>query len=241
MRKLLNTLYVTTPESYLSRDGMNVVISVKQQEVFRIPVINLESIVTFGFVGASPGLMCLCADNGVSLTFLSPHGRFVSRVQGPTKGNVLLRKAQFHLTEDEEWSTHLARLIVAGKIQNSRNVLRRFVRDYGTNAEVEGAAEALDSERREALKSKDRSALMGVEGMAANCYFSVFSNLILQQKTTSLLTVGIAVRQKMLLMLCCHSHILCLPMKLLRHWRRLVWILTLGFTTRCVRDGHRWP
>lgn len=182
MRKLLNTLYVTTPESYLSRDGMNVVISVKQQEVFRIPVINLESIVTFGFVGASPGLMCLCADNGVSLTFLSPHGRFVSRVQGPTKGNVLLRKAQFHLTEDEEWSTHLARLIVAGKIQNSRNVLRRFVRDYGTNAEVEGAAEALDSERREALKSKDRSALMGVEGMAANCYFSVFSNLILQQK-----------------------------------------------------------
>ena len=82
MRKLLNTLYVTTPEAYLSKDGMNVVISVKQQEVFRIPVINIEGIVTFGYMGASPGLMKLCTDNNVSLTFLSPNGRFVSRIQG---------------------------------------------------------------------------------------------------------------------------------------------------------------
>lgn len=182
MRKLLNTLYVTTPESYLSRDGLNVVISVNQQEVFRIPVINLEGIVTFGYVGASPGLMNLCTDNGVSLTFLSPHGRFVSRVQGPTKGNVLLRKAQFRLTEDKEWSLHLARLVVAGKIQNSRNVLRRFIRDYGANADVEEAAVVLGSKKRDALLSKDRSELMGVEGMAANRYFSVFPHLILQQK-----------------------------------------------------------
>ena len=182
MRKLLNTLYVTTPESYLSRDGLNVVICVKQQEVFRIPVINLVGIVTFGYVGASPGLMNLCSDNGVSLTFLSPHGRFVSRVQGPTRGNVLLRKAQFRLTEDREWSLHLARLVVAGKIQNSRNVLRRFIRDYGANVDVEEAASVLDSEKHEALQSKDRSELMGVEGIAANRYFSVFPNLILQQK-----------------------------------------------------------
>ena len=71
MRKLLNTLYITTPESYLSKDGMNVVVSVNQQEVFRIPVINIESVVTFGYMGASPGLMKLCTDNNVSLTFLS--------------------------------------------------------------------------------------------------------------------------------------------------------------------------
>ena len=76
MRKLLNTLYVTIPEAYLSKDGLNVVISVKQEEVFRIPIINIESIVTFGYMGASPGLMKLCTDNGVSLTFLSPNGRY---------------------------------------------------------------------------------------------------------------------------------------------------------------------
>ena len=86
MRKLLNTLYVTTPEAYLSKDGLNVVISVQQEEVFRIPVINIEGIVTFGYMGASPGVMKLCSDNGISLTFLSPQGRFISRVQGATKG-----------------------------------------------------------------------------------------------------------------------------------------------------------
>ena len=183
MRKLLNTLYVTTPEAYLSKDGLNVVISVKQQEVFRIPVINIEGIVTFGYMGASPGLMKLCADNGVSLTFLSPNGRFVSRVQGQTKGNVFLRKTQYRLADDEQWSLHVAQLFVAGKIQNYRNVLRRYIRDYGENTDVENTAKALDMEKRDALRSADRTELMGIEGRAANCYFSVFPHLILQQKT----------------------------------------------------------
>ena len=182
MRKLLNTLYITTPESYLSKDGMNVVISLNQQEVFRIPIINIEAIVTFGYMGASPGLMKLCADNGVALTFLSPNGRFVSRVQGQTKGNVLLRKAQYRLADDQTWSLHLAQLMVAGKIQNYRNVLRRYLRDYGENPEVQAAANALDIQKRDALRAKDRAELMGMEGLAANQYFAVFPNLILQQK-----------------------------------------------------------
>lgn len=182
MRKLLNTLYVTTPESYLSKDGMNVVISLNQQEVFRIPIINIEAIVTFGYMGASPGLMKLCADNGVALTFLSPNGRFVSRVQGQTKGNVLLRKAQYRLADDQTWSLHLAQLMVAGKIQNYRNVLRRRLRDYGENPEVLAAANALDIQKRDALRAKDRAELMGTEGLAANQYFAVFPHLILQQK-----------------------------------------------------------
>ncbi len=182
MRKLLNTLYVTTPEAYLSKDGMNVVISVKQQEMFRIPVINIESIVTFGYMGASPGLMKLCTDHGVSLTFLSPNGRFISRVQGQTKGNVLLRKAQYQLADNEQWSLHIAQLFVAGKIQNYRNVLRRYIRDYGDNVDVEGASKKLDFEKRYALRTSDKTELMGIEGQAANLYFSAFPHLILQQK-----------------------------------------------------------
>ena len=73
MRKLLNTLYVTTPDAYLTKDGQNVVVSVNQKEVFRIPAINIESIVTFGYMGASPGVMRLCTESGISMTFLSPH------------------------------------------------------------------------------------------------------------------------------------------------------------------------
>ena len=82
MRKLLNTLYVTTPDAYLSKDGLNIVVSVNQQEIFRVPSVNIEGIVTFGYMGASPGLMKLCSDNGISLTFMSPNGRFVSRGSG---------------------------------------------------------------------------------------------------------------------------------------------------------------
>ena len=83
MRKLLNTLYVTTPDAYLSKDGLNVVVSVNKEELFRVPIMNIEGIVTFGYLGASPGLMRLCADNGVSLAFLTPNGRFIGRLQGP--------------------------------------------------------------------------------------------------------------------------------------------------------------
>ena len=182
MRKLLNTLYITTPEAYLSKDGQNVVVSVKQQEVFRIPAINIEGIVTFGYMGASPGLMKLCSDSGISLTFLSPNGRFVSRVQGATHGNVLLRKAQYALSDDEEWSLHIAKLMIAAKMQNYRNILRRYIRDYGECPEVEDAVKTLDTNKRHALHAEGKTELMGFEGMASNAYFDVLPKLILNQK-----------------------------------------------------------
>ena len=182
MRKLLNTLYVTTPEAYLSKDGMNVVVSVKKQEVFRIPSINIEGIVTFGYMGASPGLMKLCGDNGISLTFLSPSGKFIGRIQGGTHGNVLLRKAQYALSDDEAWALHVARLMIAGKVQNYRNILRRYIRDYGECQVVEQAAKFLDANKRHVLNAEDKTRLMGFEGIASNIYFGVLPNLILNQK-----------------------------------------------------------
>ncbi len=182
MRKLLNTLYITTPESYLSKDGQNVVVSVKQQEVFRIPIINIEGIVTFGYMGTSPGLMKLCMDNNVSLTFLSPNGRFVGRIQGQTRGNVLLRKQQYKLSEQDEWALHISKVMIAGKIQNYRSILRRFIRDYGESHAVEFSAESLDSFKRDALRTIDKQSLLGIEGMAANRYFEVLPCLLTQQK-----------------------------------------------------------
>lgn len=182
MRKLLNTLYVTTPDAYLSKEGMNVVVSVNQQEVFRIPAINIEGIVTFGYMGASPGLMKLCSDNGIALTFLSPQGRFVSRIQGQTKGNVLLRKRQYQLSDDEDWPLKVARIMIGGKIQNYRAILRRYIRDYGENEEVNQAVRVLEQCKREALQATDKTRLIGHEGMASNVYFEVLPLLILHQK-----------------------------------------------------------
>jgi CRISPR-associated protein Cas1 len=182
MRKLLNVLYVTTPESYLSKDGQNVVVSVKQEEKFRIPIINLEGIVTFGYMGASPGLMRLCADNGVSLVFLSPNGRYIGRFQGPVQGNVLLRKTQYSIADNDGKSLHYARLFIAGKIQNYRAILQRFERDNGDNPEVEAAVRVLESEKKMVLSANSSPQLIGFEGDAANSYFGVFHHLVLHQK-----------------------------------------------------------
>lgn len=182
MRKLLNTLYVTTPEAYLSKDGMNVVMSVKQVETFRIPIINIEQIVTFGYMGVSPGLMKLCADNGVSLTFLSPSGRLVGHFQGPIKGNVLLRKRQYELSSREEYALHMSQLFIAAKIRNYRTILRRAIRDNGLDENIEAMSNLLDQRRKQVLEAVDFNVLRGLEGDAANAYFSVFSHLILQQK-----------------------------------------------------------
>ena len=182
MRILLNTLYVTTPEAYLSKDGLNVVISVKQNEIFRIPIHNIEQIITFGYMGASPGLMKLCADNNVSLTFLSPQGRYISRSQGPTRGNVLLRKAQYKNSDEPNYALHLSKLFIGGKIQNYRNILRRFIRDNGDDEAIERVCEELLRCKRRVLNAESIDSVRGIEGEAATAYFGVFSRLLLNQK-----------------------------------------------------------
>ena len=182
MRILLNTLYVTTPEAYLSKDGLNVVVSVKQNEIFRIPIHNIEQIVTFGYMGASPGLMKLCADNNVSLTFLSPQGRYISRSQGPTKGNVLLRKAQYRNSDEPNYALHLCKLFIGGKIQNYRNILCRFLRDNGNDSSIAEVAVNLQRCKRKVLNADSIDIVRGIEGEAATYYFSVFSRLLLNQK-----------------------------------------------------------
>lgn len=182
MRKMLNILYITKPDAYLSRDGQDIVVSVNKEETCRIPILNIEGIVTFGYPGASPGLMKLCNDNNVSLTFLSPQGKFIARLQGPTKGNVLLRKQQYLISDDKQKALHISRLMIAGKIQNSRNILRRFIRDYGPNTDVEIAAKQLNLSKEKALSAASIDDLRGEEGAAANTYFGVFNQLIIAQK-----------------------------------------------------------
>lgn len=175
-------MYVTTPEAYLSKDGMNVVVSVDKEELFRIPIVNVEGIVTFGYMGASPGLMKLCMDNNVSLSFMTPQGRFIGRVQGATRGNVLLRKKQYALSEDENVALHLAKLFITGKVFNTRSILQRYIRDYGADEDVERVVRQLDWRKKCIMQAESMDILRGEEGHAANTYFDVFDHLILHQK-----------------------------------------------------------
>ncbi len=185
MKRLLNTLYVTTSNRYLSLDGENVVILEKEQEVFRVPLHNLEAIVTFGYTGASPALMGACAQRNIGLTFLSGNGRFIARVTGETYGNVTLRKEQYRVSENAAQSILIARNCIAGKVYNSRWVLERAAREYPMRLDAEKLKRKsafLAESLQKIGQCEDAAVLRGIEGEAASVYFSCFSDMILQQK-----------------------------------------------------------
>ncbi len=185
MRKLLNTLYITSPDSYLSRDGENVVVLVGNTEKFRIPVHNIESIVTLGYSGVSPALLGLCTERNVSVSFLTEHGKFWGRLSGPVKGNVLLRRTQYRMADDDDSILKLSKIFVAGKIANCRNVLQRAIRDHGNEnitPSIKRASDLLELRQKQALKTNKIESLRGIEGDAASVYFGVFNNLIIAQK-----------------------------------------------------------
>lgn len=185
MRKLLNTAYITSPDSYLSLDGENLVVQKGDTEAVRLPLHNLESIIAFGYTGASPALMGACAKRNISLSFMTQSGKFLSRIVGEVRGNVTLRKTQYRLSDNLEESTRIARNFIFGKIYNGRWVIERATRDYSERLDViklkkvsEGLAKALNL----VLNCENLDELRGYEGEAATQYFSVFDDLILQQK-----------------------------------------------------------
>lgn len=181
MKKLANTLYVTTQGSYLAKEGETVVVRIEGQPRLRVPIHNLQGIVCFGQVGASPALMGLCGRRGVLLSFLSERGRFLARVQGPVSGNVLLRRRQYRLADDPTACTALARGFVAGKLLNCRAVLLRAARDRpdATGAALlRQAADSLAAVGERLEREGDLDGLRGLEGEAARAYFGVFDHLI---------------------------------------------------------------
>ena len=157
------------------------VLSVDGQERFRVPVNNLEGIVCFSYAGASPALMGLCCERGVSLCFLTEGGKFLARVSGPVSGNVLLRRRQYRLADSGSEARSLAATFVAGKILNSRSILMRFVRDHRDKLgapRVAQAATNLLAYWERLGESKDLDAVRGLEGDAAREYYCVFDHLV---------------------------------------------------------------
>lgn len=185
MRKLLNTLYITSSEYYLSLDGENVIISQSKKEIGRLPLHNLEAIVTCGYAGASPALMEKCAAGNISITFLSPTGRFRAKVTGKAYGNILLRRTQYRMADDKKQTLEIARNFIIGKIYNQRSVINRAQRDYAERLDTEKLS-LVSGQLRETLQTVREAdtmeTLRGNEGEAASRYFSQFNQLILQQK-----------------------------------------------------------
>lgn len=183
MRRLLNTLYVSTQGAYLRKEGETVVIEVEKEIRLRLPLLNLGGIVCFGNVLCSPFLLGACAEAGIALAFLTEHGRHLADVVGAPSGNVLLRRTQYRRADDPAASAALARAFIAGKIANARHVLRRAAREGATDASsIEAVADTLGHRLRALTAADNLDTVRGLEGESAAQYFSVFSHLITQQR-----------------------------------------------------------
>lgn len=187
MRHLLNTLFVTSEDIYLSLDGENVVASREKTVAARYPLHTLSAILSFAYPGASPALMGACAQRGISLTFCTPRGKFLARVTGEANGNVLLRRTQYRIADDPAQSCTIARAMVFGKVHNARWSIERTRRDHGLRVDDQRLGEVssqLKALLPQLLEETDLSSLRGLEGAGATAYFSVFDQLILGDRST---------------------------------------------------------
>lgn len=185
MRRVLNTLYVLTQGAYLAKDSETVLVRVEGETRLRVPVLSLSGIVCFGQVSCSPALMNFCCEREVAISFLSEHGRFLARVVGPVHGNVLLRRGQYRLADDDGSTRGIAGAIIAAKVLNGRTSILRALRDH---PEIPGA----ESLRRsgavlaalvaQLTKCGSLDEARGIEGAAAREYFGALDQMIVQQK-----------------------------------------------------------
>lgn len=185
MRKLLNTLFVTSEDAYLTLDGENVVVNREKQEVGRFPLHTLFGVISFSYAGASPALMGACAQRGVDLVFCTPYGKFLARTAGESRGNVLLRRTQYRRADDPLQSCQIARGFIFGKVFNACWSIRRTLRDHPMRVDEQAlsrAAEGLKELLPAILQETSLDSLRGLEGSAASIYFSAFDQLILNRK-----------------------------------------------------------
>lgn len=185
MRKLLNTLYIMSSDLYLAQEGETVVVKKDGETLKRLPLRNFESIATQGYQGVSPGLMRKCSEYGIPIVILSRSGRVLSRITGPIKGNVLLRRNQYRLADDPLQALRYAKLMTLGKIYNQKWLIERMKRDHSLTLNCETLSHATDK-LGETINALDdcmsAGELRGIEGAAAQMYFSVYDEMIVRQK-----------------------------------------------------------
>ena len=187
MRQLLNALFVTSDDVYLSLDGENVVANRGGEIAARYPLHTLQGIVSFSYAGASPALMGACAARGVGLAFCSPRGKFLARVCGPSQGNVLLRRMQYRVADDPGESCRTARMMIFGKVYNARWSVERTKRDHALRVDTERFAEVsaqLQGLLPQIAAETSLESLRGLEGSGATAYFGVLDEMILREKET---------------------------------------------------------
>lgn len=178
MRKLLNTLYVSTQGAWLSKEGEALKIKHNRNTLGTLPLNALSGIVCFGQVSVSPYLMAHCAEYDISISYLSEHGKFLAKVQGAVSGNVLLRRAQYRMADDEAIRSSISANIITGKINNSRRVLQRAARKSPKSSRLQNACNFLQDQLTTLSPNFSTERIRGIEGECAATYFRNFSELL---------------------------------------------------------------
>ena len=244
MRQLLNTLFVTSEDIYLSLDGENVVANRGGETVARYPLHTLQSIVTFSYAGASPALMGKCAQREIGLAFCSQRGKFLARVSGQMQGNVLLRRMQYRVADDPSQSCRIARNMIFGKVYNARWSVERTRRDHAPR--VDGQRFSAVSQQLQGLLPQiaaetSPDSLRGLEGIWRGGVFQRIGRDDLAGKGNLFLSSSAAaVRRWTPLTPCCPLLTACLPTTALRHWKAWDWTPMWAIFTRIGLGGNRW-
>lgn len=184
MQKHLNTLFVTTDEAYLHKDGSAVDIRIDGSSKLRVPFHNLDGIVIFGYNSVvSASLLGACAETNISVSFLTPYGKFMAAARGFTSGNILLRRQQYRHADDPSVTASIARNIVLAKLANTRTILQRAARDHGEKRpesalRLQQATDQIQHRIRSLQSATDLDEIRGYEGESANAYFACFNDLI---------------------------------------------------------------
>ncbi len=186
MRRMLNTLFVTTQGAWISQKGENIIVHLSKEESRAFPIHLFESILCFGQVNVTAPAMGFCAEHGVNLAFFTEYGKFIARVQGEVHGNVLLRREQYRIADNETRCVSLVRNILLGKLLNSKIVLQRSLRDHQQDADTgksfKNTCALLDSYILQIKNLQSISEMRGIEGIAAKNYFDLLNFMIIQQK-----------------------------------------------------------
>lgn len=183
MRKLLNTLYISSADLYLRLENDNVIVQREQEELERIPLHTLESIVSFTRTGISVPLISSCSKHGIPIFLMSDKGNLLAEISVPSQGNILLRKEQYRMTDKPEKAVRFASAFIQGKIRNQRHIIDRFIWEHNPETNLSSVSTELDNTAKRITDITDIDTLRGLEGGASAIYFSVFDVIINEQKT----------------------------------------------------------
>jgi CRISPR-associated protein Cas1 len=185
MKQLLNTLFVMTEGSYLRLEHETVRVELDGTTRLQVPLHHLGGLVLFGNVMTTPFLLHKCAEDGRSVVLLDRNGRYRCRMVGKTGGNVLLRHQQHLAIEDDERQVAVVRNMVAGKLQNARQVLLRGQREAKADddaAALQKSADLLGRAIERLPGASEVEFMRGLEGESARVYFDCLDRMITQNR-----------------------------------------------------------